>query len=421
MISVSKLKKKSLFEGDKVIWMILFFLCMISVIEVYSASSNMSYKSGRYWGPIVQHASYLLIGVLATLVIHKIHCRYFKLIPVFGIPISVIMLVVALFTDKVNNASRWLEVGGIGFQPSEIAKGVLVASTAMILSSMRDEAGAQRRAFKWILGLSVVICGLIVPENFSTAGMVFLVVMVMMFVGGIPWKQYGALLGIILISGACLFSFMRLTPPATLARIGELPLLHRLPTWADRMRGSGELPANPEDYDITKNPQVAHATIAIATCNIIGRGPGNSVERDFLPQSFSDFIYAIVIEELGLAGGIFVMFLYIVLLFRSARIASRCERNFPAFLVMGLSLMLVIQAMVNMAVAVGVFPVTGQPLPLVSKGGTSTMINCAYIGVILSVSRSAKRKNEADVVELPADEVEEPLAETISDGLTDKE
>ena len=230
-----------------------------------------------------------------------------------------------------------------------------------------------------------------------------------------------ALLGIILISGACLFSFMRLTPPATLARIGELPLLHRLPTWADRMRGSGELPANPEDYDITKNPQVAHATIAIATCNIIGRGPGNSVERDFLPQSFSDFIYAIVIEELGLAGGIFVMFLYIVLLFRSARIASRCERNFPAFLVMGLSLMLVIQAMVNMAVAVGVFPVTGQPLPLVSKGGTSTMINCAYIGVILSVSRSAKRKNEADVVELPADEVEEPLAETISDGLTDKE
>lgn len=421
MISVSKLKKKSLFEGDKVIWMILFFLCMISVIEVYSASSNMSYKSGRYWGPIVQHASYLLIGVLATLVIHKIHCRYFKLIPVFGIPISVIMLVVALFTDKVNNASRWLEVGGIGFQPSEIAKGVLVASTAMILASMRDEAGAQRRAFKWILGLSVVICGLIVPENFSTAGMVFLVVMVMMFVGGIPWKQYGTLLGIILISGACLFSFMRLTPPATLARIGELPLLHRLPTWADRMRGSGELPANPEDYDITKNPQVAHATIAIATCNIIGRGPGNSVERDFLPQSFSDFIYAIVIEELGLAGGIFVMFLYIVLLFRSARIASRCERNFPAFLVMGLSLMLVIQAMVNMAVAVGVFPVTGQPLPLVSKGGTSTMINCAYIGVILSVSRSAKRKNEADVVELPADEVEEPLAETISDGLTDKE
>ena len=421
MISVSKLKKKSLFEGDKVIWMILFFLCMISVIEVYSASSNMSYKSGRYWGPIVQHASYLLIGVLATLVIHKIHCRYFKLIPVFGIPISIIMLVVALFTDKVNNASRWLEVGGIGFQPSEIAKGVLVASTAMILASMRDEAGAQRRAFKWIMGLSVVICGLIVPENFSTAGMVFLVVMLMMFVGGIQWKQFGTLLGVILISGACLFSFMRLTPPATLARISELPLLHRLPTWADRMRGNGELPANPEDYDITKNPQVAHATIAIATCNIIGRGPGNSVERDFLPQSFSDFIYAIVIEELGLAGGIFVMFLYIVLLFRSARIASRCERNFPAFLVIGLSLMLVIQAMVNMAVAVGVFPVTGQPLPLVSKGGTSTMINCAYIGVILSVSRSAKRKNEADVVELPADEMEAPLAEATSDALTDKE
>ena len=168
--------------------------------------------------------------------------------------------------------------------------------------------------------------------------------------------------------------------------------MHRLPTWASRVRGHGNIPEDAADYDLTKNPQVTHAKIAIATCNVIGRGPGNSVERDFLPQSFSDFIYAIVIEELGLGGGAFVMLLYIVLLFRSARIASRCERNFPAFLVMGLSLMLVTQAMINMAVAVGVFPVTGQPLPLISKGGTSTLINCVYMGVILSVSRSAKKK-----------------------------
>ena len=162
--------------------------------------------------------------------------------------------------------------------------------------------------------------------------------------------------------------------------MSEWPGLHRLPTWASRVRGHGNIPEDAADYDLTKNPQVTHAKIAIATCNVIGRGPGNSVERDFLPQSFSDFIYAIVIEELGLGGGAFVMFLYIVLLFRSARIASRCERNFPAFLVMGLSLMLVTQAMINMAVAVGVFPVTGQPLPLISKGGTSTLINCVYMG-----------------------------------------
>ncbi len=386
------LKKWSLFEGDKVIWMILLFLGMISIIEVYSASSNMTYKTGSYWKPVLQHSFYFMLGVVATVLIHKIHCRFFKLIPLLGIPLSIVLLVVAMFSAKVNNASRWLEVGGVGFQPSEIAKGVLIVTTAMILSNMQDEVGAQKRAFKWILGMSFVICGLIVPENFSTAGMTFLVVLMMMFVGRIPWKQLGTLLGIIVVTGTCLFSFLRFAPDDTIQSMSDLPGLHRLPTWASRLQTSDGMPEKPEDYDIGKNPQVTHARIAIATCNVIGRGPGNSVERDFLPQSFSDFIYAIVIEELGLGGGMFVMFLYIVLLFRSARIASRCERNFPAFLVMGLSLMLVTQALINMAVAVGVFPVTGQPLPLISKGGTSTMINCAYLGVILSVSRSAKKK-----------------------------
>lgn len=396
VISSKLLKKRSLFEGDRVIWMILFFLFVISVIEVYSASSNMSYKTGYYWKPILQHASYFLVGVMATILIHKIHCRYFKLVPLIGFPVSVILLLVAMFTEKVNNASRWLEVGGVGFQPSEIAKGVLVVATAMILSSMRDEVGAQRRAFKWILVIAVPICGLIVPENFSTAAMTFLVVMMMMFVGGVPWKQLGGLLGVIVIAGALLFTFLRFAPDSTIGSVGELPLMHRVPTWADRLRDHDDSSVSAADYDITKNPQVTHAKIAIATCNVVGRGPGNSVQRDFLPQSFSDFIYAIVIEELGLGGGVFVMFLYIVLLFRSARIASRCDRNFPAFLVMGLSLMLVTQALINMAVAVGVFPVTGQPLPLVSKGGTSTMINCVYLGMILSVSRSAKKKDRPE-------------------------
>lgn len=399
VISAKVLKKWSLFEGDRVIWMILFFLGLISIIEVYSASSNMSYVTGNYWKPILQHASYLVVGVIATILIHKVHCRYFKLIPVFGIPLSVLMLVVAMFTAKVNNASRWVAYAGVSFQPSEIAKGVLIATVAMILSSMRDEKGARESAFKWVLVIAAVICGLIAPENFSTAAMTFLVVLVMMFVGGVPWKQLGTLLGIIVISGTCLFSFLRYAPDSTIDSCSNLPGMHRLPTWASRVRGSGEVPLDAKDYDISKSPQVTHAKIAIATCNVIGRGPGNSVERDFLPQSFSDFIYAIIIEELGLAGGALVMFLYIILLFRAARIAGRCERNFPAFLVMGLALMLVTQAMINMAVAVGVFPVTGQPLPLISKGGTSTMINCAYIGIILSVSRSAKTKFDEPVTE----------------------
>lgn len=394
VLSPKSLKKIPLFEGDSVIWTVLFFLCLISIIEVYSASSNMSYSTGYYWRPILQHTGFLAIGILTTVVIHKIHCRYFKLIPIFFIPLSALMLVITMFTERVNNASRWFTYGGISFQPSELAKGALIATAAMVLASMRDENGAKPRAFKWILGISVIICGLIAPENFSTAAMTFLVILVMMFIGRVPWKLLGSFLGILVILAGSLFAFMKYTPASTIETISELPGLHRLPTWYSRLNNHTEKPKDPKLYDITKDIQVTHAQIAIATCNVVGKGPGKSVERDFLPQSFSDFIYAIVIEELGLGGGIFVLFLYIVLLFRTARIASRCERNFPAFLVMGLSLMLVTQALINMAVAVGAMPVTGQPLPLISKGGTSTIINCAYLGIILSVSRSAKRQTD---------------------------
>ena len=171
---------------------------------------------------------------------------------------------------------------------------------------------------------------------------------------------------------------------------------HRFWTWKNRIAGKSDKNVPAEEYKVTdKNFQVTHANFAIASSGVIGKGPGNSVERDYLPQAFSDFIYAIIIEEMGLLGAIAVVFLYVILLFRAARIASRCENNFPAFLVMGLTLLLVFQAIINMCVAVDFGIVTGQPLPLISKGGTSTIVNCAYIGVILSVSRSAKRKEKS--------------------------
>ena len=171
-------------------------------------------------------------------------------------------------------------------------------------------------------------------------------------------------------------------------------LFHRADTWKSRIMKFGKPKPSPQEYDLDKDAQVAHANIAIVSSGIIGKGPGKSTERDFLSQAFSDFIYAIIIEELGILGAFAVVFLYIILLYRCARIASRCENNFPAFLAMGLGLLLVIQATFNMMVAVGLAPVTGQPLPLISKGGTSTIINCAYIGAILSVSRSAKMRKE---------------------------
>ena len=171
-------------------------------------------------------------------------------------------------------------------------------------------------------------------------------------------------------------------------------ILHRVPTWVNRVTGSEERPEDPKKYDINNNMQVGHAHIAIATGGLTGLGPGNSVERDYLPQAFSDFIYAILIEEWGLGIGFVVMFLYILLLIRSYYIARKCESLFPAYLIMGLSLMLVVQALINMAVAVGAMPVTGQPLPLISRGGTSTFVNCAYFGIMLSVSRSARKIEE---------------------------
>lgn len=215
----------------------------------------------------------------------------------------------------------------------------------------------------------------------------------MMIIGRVPWKQLLKLISIVGVI-AVIFIGMIMVTPAKQYR--DIPMMHRVETWQNRIKGFFEdkeaVPA--AKYDIDKNAQIAHANIAIASSNIIGKMPGNSVQRDFLSQAFSDFIFAIVIEELGLLGGGFVVVLYIWLLMRAGKIARKSEKAFPAFLVMGIAILLVSQAMLNMMVAVGLFPVTGQPLPLISKGGTSTLINCAYIGMILSVSRYVAEKEE---------------------------
>lgn len=385
----------NLFEGDKALWMVLFFLCIISILEVYSASSNMTFEGGAYWSPVLKHGLYLGIGVGVTWVIHRIPCRFFGWIVVVGPIISVLLLFAALLSSgSVNDTNRWLNVGGFSFQPSEIAKGSLVVVVAWLLSVMRDEKGATVQAFKWILGFSIIICGLIVKENLSTALLTFMVVLMMMFVGKVPWKHLSGLLGLIVIGGALGYSVLAFTPESTLEKASELPGMKRLTTWAHRVRNHTEVPDDPLQYDLATNPQITQAHVAIATCNVIGRGPGNSTVRDFLPQAYSDFIYAIIIEELGLAGGLFVLLLYLALLYRAARIAGRCQRNFPAFLILGLALLIVSQALINMMVAVGLFPVTGQPLPLVSRGGSSIMVNCAYIGMMLSISQSAQQTDQ---------------------------
>lgn len=412
---MNKKTLSNIFKGDKVIWMIFFFLCIISVVEVFSASSGLTYKSGSYMSPLVKHLGILLMGIFCMVITLNIKCKYFKILTPFMLIISFFTLIwVFIAGQSTNGAQRWVSLIGIQFQPSEIAKGTLVLATAQILSALQTDHGADKNAFKFIL----IVCAFIVPliglENLSTAALLCLVILLMMVIGRVPMRQLGKLLGVTLafilavFAGVMLLgtdrgnvnSNKKMTEQVEQGKKEEgmlAKVFHRADTWKSRIdKFTSSEEVAPSDVDLDKDAQVAHANIAIASSNVVGKGPGNSVERDFLSQAFSDFIYAIIIEELGVEGAVGVAVLYIMLLFRTGRIASRCENNFPALLAMGLALLLVTQALFNMCVAVGLAPVTGQPLPLVSKGGTSTMINCIYVGVILSVSRSAKKKGEPE-------------------------
>ena len=412
---MNKKTLSNIFKGDKVIWMIFFFLCIISVVEVFSASSGLTYKSGSYMSPLVKHLGILLMGIFCMVITLNIKCKYFKILTPFMLIISFFTLIwVFIAGQSTNGAQRWVSLIGIQFQPSEIAKGTLVLATAQILSALQTDHGADKNAFKFIL----IVCAFIVPliglENLSTAALLCLVILLMMVIGRVPMRQLGKLLGVTLafilavFAGVMLLgtdrgnvnSNKKMTEQVEQGKKEEgmlAKVFHRADTWKSRIdKFTSSEEVAPSEVDLDKDAQVAHANIAIASSNVVGKGPGNSVERDFLSQAFSDFIYDIIIEELGVEGAVGVAVLYIMLLFRTGRIASRCENNFPALLAMGLALLLVTQALFNMCVAVGLAPVTGQPLPLVSKGGTSTMINCIYVGVILSVSRSAKKKGEPE-------------------------
>ena len=406
----------NIFKGDKVIWMIFFFLCMISIIEVYSASSSLTYKTGNYMAPVIRHIGLLGLGLLTMICMLKVKCKFFKIVTPFMLGLSFILLLWVLVAGQsTNGASRWISLAGINFQPSEIAKGAVVLAVAQILSAMQTEYGAEKRAFKYILIVSSIFVALIGLENLSTAMLLCFTILCMMIIGRVPMRQIGKLVGTALIAICIIFASIMIVgkdkgdtakPENSLTEkvvqdekeeTGVVDkLFHRADTWKARIdKWTSSKTIAPEDVDLDKDAQVAHAYIAIASSNIAGNGPGNSVERDFLSQAYSDFIYAIIIEEMGIEGAIFVALLYIFLLFRAGRIANRCENNFPAFLCMGLAILLVIQALFNMLVAVGLAPVTGQPLPLISRGGTSTVINCLYLGIILSISRTAKKKEGA--------------------------
>lgn len=387
-----KINWSGLMQGDLVIWMVFILLLMISVVEVYSASSTMSYGGkSSYWEPVMQHGSFWLIGLVTAWFVSRVPCNYFKLGGTLGLLFALMLQLAALFSGKLNGAGRWIHLWGLTFQPSELTKMALVTYLAFIFSSLRNGKEVSSTGNKFAAFGAIASLALIVTENLSTAGLIFLIVLGMAFFAQVRAKLLAIIFVIMVSVGAGGWILVHSIPEETLSewRASENPITHRVPTWVARITDKHEIPDNPKDYDITDNIQVTHARIAVATSHGIGKGPGKSRQRDYLPQAYSDFIYAIIIEETGILGGLVVIFLYLLFMWRCRTIAERCKSLFPSYLVMGLSLMIVLQAMVNMAVAVGAMPVTGQPLPLISRGGSSILINCICVGMILSVSRTA--------------------------------
>jgi len=366
---------KKYFLGDHVIWAVITGLTLISIMVVFSASGSLvhRYHEGNTTFYLFRHLKFIALGLVLLYFTHRLPYKWFakfaKPLLLIAIPL---LLITLIFGESINAASRWLTVPGLGvaFQTSDFAKLALIIFVAKLLANNQKSEKGINLAFRHIAIATAIVCGLILPANLSTAALLFITIFFMMFIGRIPFKNLAFTVGVLL----AIFSFYVVV---SLVLPGE----SRVETWKNRIESF-------MDEEGSDNFQAEQSKIAIVTGGIFGKGPGLSTQRNHLPHPYSDFIYAIIIEEYGTIGGILVMFFYFVLLFRTVRIVNKCDRFFPAFLSIGLAISLVLQAVVNMAVAVNIIPVTGQPLPLISMGGTSMIFTCISLGIILSVSRS---------------------------------
>lgn len=358
--------------------MTALFLGLISLLAVYSSISSLAFKreGGSTLHFLVKHGFFLATGGVIMFYASRLKYSMYSRLSQLAIGVvAVLLLLTLVLGSNINDASRWITIPIINqtFQTSDLAKLVLVVYLARMISKHQGNEWSLRDVIVRLMVPVGVICGLILPANFSTAALLFALCMVIMFVGEVPMKW------LLSIVGLAVGSFL------ALVMVNEalgLDLLPRVETWEKRISSFGEV-------DHEANYQVEHAKIAIASGGLFPNGPGSGASRNWLPHPYSDMIYAFIIEEYGsILGGLGLLLLYLILLFRAVRIAGRCEKQFGALVAVGLSLMLVLQAMVNMAVAVNLVPVTGQPLPLVSMGGTSVWFTCLAIGIVLSVSRS---------------------------------
>jgi len=376
-------------KGDRVIWAVVLLLAIFSVLVVYSSIVTLAYKyqGGNTEYYLFKHSIIILIGLALMYFAHKVNYRYYSRISQIGLFLAIPLLLFTLLTGTtINDASRWLMIPIINqtFQTSDLAKLALIMFLARMLSKRQDHIKDFNQAFVPIMIPVLIVCGLIMPANLSTAAMLFVTCLVLMFIGRI---NLAYIISLIAIGVVCLGVFIAIGLSIDDSQTSEenSAITNRVITWKNRI-------INFSEGTSQGNYQAEQSKIAIATGGVIGKGPGRSTQRNFLPQSYSDFIFATVIEEYGILGGTFTLLLYLILLYRGILIARNAPRTFGSLLAIGLSFSLVFQAMINMAVAVNLFPVTGQPLPMVSMGGTSIWFTCLAVGIILSVSRNADKE-----------------------------
>lgn len=390
-----------LFQGDRVIWMVALMLAFISLLAVYSATGT--YANSKYDGNnafvLLSHAVRLSLGLVVLYAIHLVKYTYYSRIFQLAFWVSIPLLLYTMFFGAdLNDAQRVVNLFGVSFQSSDLAKIALIGYLARELTIRQDDIKDFKNAFVPLMLPVLVVTGLIFPENFSTAAILFASCMVLLFVGRINFKYLMIFFMIALFAMSMYILIVLNDKDGDNGRVG---------TWERRIESffrSDEDLTDEERAELENKEdfQEIQAKIAIAGGGLWGKMPGNSTQRNFLPHPYSDFIFAIIVEEYGLIGGAFVVLLYLILFFRAIKITTEIPQSFGGFLAFGLSFMLVMQAMINMGVAVGILPVTGQPLPLVSMGGTSLMFTGCAFGMILSVSKEVKnksKKNEPETTE----------------------
>ena len=395
---------KNLFQhikGDKTIWAVVSLLALFSFLPVYSSSSNLAYLygDGNTLKFLLKHLAHLVLGFVILFGVHKVPYHYFKGLSVIALPIVVILLIITMTqgtTIEGANASRWIRIPvvGVTFQSSTLASVVLFTYVARYLSRIKDKTVTFKETLLPLWLPIFIVLALILPANFSTAAIIFSMLSVLVFIGGYPIKY----LMVVLFVGSM---FLALFVVSAKAFPGMFP--NRVDTWMSRIDNFMDGEETEADYQIEK------AKIAIASGGVTGLGPGKSIQKNFLPQSSSDFIYAVIVEEFGLVGSLFLMSLYMLLLFRFVIVAHKAESVFGKLLVIGVGLPIVFIALINMAVAVEIFPVTGQTLPLISSGGSSIWMTCMAIGMVLSVSAKREVVKTEEQDENPLDILSEAI------------